>query len=108
METTRRWPVNEICAKLARISWAYNPLGWQTESNMKKNIGAWDRLIRAVLGTALIYYALSNLPGSDVWRVPVGIAGIVAWFTVLTSWCPLYKMLGLSTHPRGKTWSFLQ
>lgn len=42
---------------------------------MKKNIGGRDRLVRAVLGTALFYYALSNLPGSDVWRVPAGIAG---------------------------------
>ena len=75
---------------------------------MKKNIGGRDRLIRAVLGTALVYYALSSLPGSDVWRVPAGIAGVVMWLTVIMGWCPLYKMLGFNTHPRGKTWSFLQ
>lgn len=74
---------------------------------MKKNVGGKDRLLRAVLGSALIFYAWSNLPGSDVWRVPAGIAGVVLWVTVLMSWCPLYKMLGLTTHPRGKNWSFL-
>ena len=75
---------------------------------MKKNIGGRDRLIRAVLGTALIYYALSNLPGSDVWRVAAGLVGVLAWLTVFMRWCPLYKMLGFNTHPNGKAWSFLQ
>lgn len=75
---------------------------------MKKNIGGRDRLIRVVLDTALIYYALSNLPGSDVWRVAAGLVGVVAWLTVFMRWCPLYKLSGFNTHPSGKTWSFLQ
>ena len=75
---------------------------------MKKNIGGRDRLIRVILGTALLYFAMSSLPGSDVWRMPAGIAGIVAWLTALMGWCPLYRMLGVNTHPRGKSWSFLQ
>ena len=74
---------------------------------MKKNIGAWDRLIRAALGAGLIYYALSNLPGSDVWMVPAGIAGVIAVLTALVGWCPLYKLLGINSHSR-KAWSFLQ
>ena len=75
---------------------------------MKKNIGGKDRLLRAVLGAMLLYYAASNLPGSDVWRVLAGMAGLAIGIIVLVSWCPLYKLLGLNTHPRGKTWSFLR
>lgn len=75
---------------------------------MRKNIGAKDRWIRAVLGTVLLAYAMSNLPGSDVWRVQAGIAGLLAWLTVIFSRCPLYKLLGLTTHRSGKNWSFLQ
>lgn len=85
------------------------PAGFaHSERDLKKNIGAWDRLIRAALGAGLIYYALSNLPGSDVWMVPAGIAGAIALLTALVGWCPLYKLLGLSSHRNGKTWSFLQ
>lgn len=75
---------------------------------MKKNLGGKDRVIRTVLGGALLYYAFSNWPGSDAWRIPAGIAGGILWLTVMMSWCPIYKLLGINTHPSGKTWSFLQ
>lgn len=72
---------------------------------MRKNIGTGDRLIRAILGAGLIYYAMSNLPGSDVWMVPAGIVGAIVLLTALVGWCPLYKLLGMNSNGR-KTGTF--
>ena len=64
---------------------------------MQKNVGGTDRIIRAVLGIALIYYAMSNLPGSDVWMVPAGMVGFILILTAIFGWCLLYKVLGMKT-----------
>ena len=64
---------------------------------MQKNVGGVDRIIRAVLGSALIYYAMSNLPGSDVWMVPAGMVGFILILTAIFGWCFLYKVLGMKT-----------
>ena len=67
---------------------------------MQKNVGGMDRLIRAVVGIALIYYAMSNLPGSDVWMVPAGMVGFILLLTAIFGWCLLYKILGIKTKAR--------
>ncbi len=64
---------------------------------MQKNVGGADRIIRAVLGIALIYYAMSNLPGSDVWMVPAGMVGFILILTAIFGWCLLYKIFGMKT-----------
>ncbi|PPQ27735.1 YgaP family membrane protein [Rhodopila globiformis] len=57
---------------------------------MEKNIGKTDRIVRAVVGVALILWALT---GGPVWAwigiVPLATAGI--------SFCPAYKLLGMHT-----------
>lgn len=68
---------------------------------MAKNVGGLDRLIRAAVGGGLIYYAMSNLPGSDSFMVPAaGIVGFVLILTAIFSWCPAYLPFGFKT---GKT-----
>lgn len=61
----------------------------------KTNLGTTDRVIRILLGGALLalwYFA----PGLG-WRwVPLAL-GIVALATGILSTCPLYSLLGLST-----------
>ena len=64
---------------------------------MKKNMGGIDRLVRAVIGIALIYYAMSNLPGSDVWMVPAGIVGFIVLLTAIFGFCPVYKLFGMNS-----------
>jgi len=64
---------------------------------MAKNVGGVDRLIRAVVGGGLIYYAMSNLPGADAWMVPAGMVGFVLILTALFGWCPAYKVFGMKT-----------
>ena len=54
------------------------------------NMGAADRVIRAVAGLALMLWAAM---GGPVWAW----IGIVLLATAAVSWCPLYRLLGLST-----------
>jgi hypothetical protein len=58
---------------------------------MNKNIGNTDRIIRIVVGVALIIAALSGWIG--IW----GWLGIVPLATAIFSFCPLYALLGMSS-----------
>jgi glyoxylate carboligase len=60
---------------------------------MTKNVGGIDKILRLVLGAALIgATALDVLP---VW----GYIGIVPVVTSLMGWCPLYPLFGFSSCP---------
>ena len=58
---------------------------------MTKNIGNLDRLVRLVIGAALIAATLTGAIG--VW----GWIGVVPLATALMGWCPPYAILGFST-----------
>ena len=64
---------------------------------MAKNVGGGDRLIRAVIGAALIYYAMSNLPGADSWMVPAGMVGFILILTAIFGKCLAYMAFGIKT-----------
>ena len=64
---------------------------------MARNVGGVDRIIRAVVGIALIGYAMSNLPGADSWMVPAGIVGFILLLTAIFSFCPVYGLFGIKT-----------
>lgn len=58
---------------------------------MKNNVGGIDKILRIIVGIALIAAtALGYLP---IW----GYIGIVPLATGLIGFCPLYPLLGLST-----------
>ncbi len=58
---------------------------------MKTNIGNIERILRIVIGLALVILtAMGNLP---VW----GYIGIVPLVTGLIGWCPPYAIFGIST-----------
>ena len=63
---------------------------------MKTNVGQPDKIVRIILGIALIAWALT---GGPVWAW----IGVVPLATGLFSFCPLYAMLGINTckAPRG-------
>lgn len=65
---------------------------------MTANVGTVDRVLRIVVGLALIALALGLVPGMapQVW----GWIGIVPLGTALVGSCPLYSILGVSTCPR--------
>ncbi|HHI71686.1 MAG TPA: DUF2892 domain-containing protein [Rhodobacteraceae bacterium] len=61
---------------------------------LKKNVGNIDRIIRFVVGAALIiaYFVMDN---ASPWL----LIGIIPLVTSLMSSCPLYSILGLNTCP---------
>ena len=64
---------------------------------MKTNVGGIDRILRLVLGLALIGLTLSGTIG--VW----GWLGLVLVGTAAIGFCPLYPLIGLNTCPMKKT-----
>ena len=60
---------------------------------MKSNVGGIDRILRIVLGIALIALTLTGTIG--LW----GWIGVVPLATAAMGSCPLYTLLGLSTCP---------
>ena len=61
---------------------------------MSTNVGNFDRVIRIVLGLALLWYALLAPQTGFNW---VGWIGIVPLFTALMGYCPLYSLIGVNT-----------
>ncbi|MCA1906919.1 MAG: DUF2892 domain-containing protein [Magnetospirillum sp.] len=58
---------------------------------MTKNVGGIDRILRIVVGLALIALAVTDTVG--VW----GYIGVVPLLTGLIGWCPAYLPLGIKT-----------
>lgn len=66
----------------------------------KTNVGGIDRVIRILLGLALLAWWFFA-PGMGLRWVPL-VLGIIALGTGLMSTCPLYSLLGLNTCPLKK------
>ena len=60
---------------------------------MQVNVGHLDRLIRIVVGLALLGFAVLE-HGAIRW---VGLIGIVPLFTAIVGMCPLYSLLRIRT-----------
>ena len=58
------------------------------------NVGNVDRVLRVLLGSALVGFAAAGTIG------PWAYLGVVPIFTGLAARCPLYSMLGISTTRR--------
>lgn len=65
---------------------------------MKKNVGGIDRILRIVLGLALLVFAFVGPEGVKMW----GFIGIVPLATGILNFCPLYSIIGLNTCPLKK------
>jgi fatty acid desaturase len=63
---------------------------------MQTNVGNIDRIVRAVIGLALIALTWAGTIG--VW----GWIGVVPLLTAALGFCPLYTMLGFSSCPMKK------
>lgn len=62
---------------------------------MKLNVGGIDRILRIVVGLALVVWAIM---GGPVWAW----IGVVSLGTGLFGFCPLYPLLGMNTCPIKK------
>lgn len=58
---------------------------------MNKNIGSTDRIIRIILGLALIIWGVIS-------KDYLGLIGIVLIATALVNRCPAYKIIGINTN----------
>lgn len=65
---------------------------------MIKNVGTIDRVLRVILGFALIAFALGFI-GKGSPYAWLGWIGIVPILTAAYRTCPLYTLLGMSTCP---------
>jgi len=65
----------------------------------KTNVGLIDRIIRAVIGLALIagYFLWPDLTYS--WAFWLGVIPLA---TAIVGWCPIYRLAGWSTHDDKK------
>ncbi|MCK2089568.1 DUF2892 domain-containing protein [Thauera aromatica] len=62
---------------------------------MKTNVGGIDKIVRIVIGIALVAWALF---GGPVWAW----IGVIPLATGLMGWCPAYGLFGMSTCPLQK------
>lgn len=63
---------------------------------MKANVGGIDRILRIVVGIALIALTLAGTIG------PWGWIGVVPLATGLFRMCPAYSLIGVNTCPMKK------
>ncbi len=61
-----------------------------------KNEGTIDRTVRVIAGLAILSLAFIGP------RTPLGVIGAVPLATGLIGFCPLYRVLGISTCPVPK------
>jgi hypothetical protein len=62
-------------------------------SQLRGNVGSLDRAFRVALGLVLL--SLIVVGPKTAW----GLVGLIPLITGLVGWCPLYALLGISTHP---------
>ncbi len=63
---------------------------------MITNVGSIDRIVRVIIGVALLWFAIFGPVTGYNW---IGWIGIVPLATALFGVCPLYSLVGISTCP---------
>ena len=66
---------------------------------MATNVGGIDKILRVVIGLALIAYAIPLGFPKTGWNW-VGWIGVVPLLTAAFGVCPLYSLIGMNTCPR--------
>jgi len=67
---------------------------------MTRNVGTADRILRILVGVALIAFAIAEPDAGWSW---IGWIGVVPIVTALIGWCPAYRLLGMRTFARLNT-----
>jgi hypothetical protein len=68
---------------------------------MIKNVGAIDKIIRLIIGTALLLVGF-YVQISDGWRLAVFLVAAIAYVTAIWGFCHLLMVLGISTSKKEK------
>jgi hypothetical protein len=64
---------------------------------MARNVGTADRVVRVLVGLVLLALVFTGP------KTPWGWLGLIPLFTGLVGWCPLYRILGISTCSTART-----
>lgn len=67
---------------------------------MTTNMGTFDRMLRLIVGLALIVLPLVNMPAiwsSGLLAYGSVFVGLVMAVTSVVGFCPLYRVIGIST-----------
>lgn len=67
---------------------------------MVVNEGTLDRVIRVMLGAALLWLGMASAILSSPLDTASAVVGVVMLVTGITGFCGLYKLLGISTCER--------
>jgi hypothetical protein len=62
----------------------------------EKNVGTIDRIVRIIVGIALLYGVWMNMVASPLSYL-VALIGIIALVTGAIGTCPAYSLMGIST-----------
>ncbi|HZC06784.1 MAG TPA: DUF2892 domain-containing protein [Ktedonobacterales bacterium] len=68
---------------------------------LPKNEGALDRLLRALVGVALVVIMFTALSG--IAQIIVGVVAAILLVTAAIGFCPLYALLRISTNSHKVT-----
>lgn len=63
---------------------------------MTCNMGKIDRIIRIVIGAAVLYWGIMN------GNIIADVVGGILLFTAITGWCPLYTLIGINSGCKTK------
>ena len=65
---------------------------------MHANIGNTERVIRIIIGLALLSLLFILEGNASYW----GLLGLIPLGTAAIRWCPIWKVLGINTCPAGQ------
>ncbi len=63
---------------------------------MSKNEGTIDRVVRVIIGLAMLYIGFFVMTGT--WGIVVGVLGFIPLITGAIGFCPLYSPFKISTN----------
>jgi len=69
---------------------------------MTTNEGSVDRIVRAIVGVALLVVAFAGMV-TGAWAWVLGIVGAVLLVTGAVGFCPIYSVLGMRTTPKSES-----
>ena len=61
------------------------------------NVAGWDRALRILIGVVMLYLGWTGAV-AGTWGAVFRYVGFVPLLTGLVAWCPLYRVLGVSTY----------